>query len=84
MDTMIRTGIEQCPKTLGLQNVVCDIRKSCMDRLAIREDFLHACIVNNAGSEIMNKIRLEQYNVYKSVLYFSAKKFRTRKTHRNF
>lgn len=57
MDTMIRTGIEQCPKTLGLQNVVCDIRKSCLDRLAIPEEFLHACILNNAGSEIMNKIR---------------------------
>ncbi|KAJ6641624.1 F-actin-uncapping protein LRRC16A [Pseudolycoriella hygida] len=56
MDTMIRTGVEQCPKTLGIQNVVNDLRKSCNDRLNIPEEFLHTCILNNAGSEIMNKI----------------------------
>lgn len=57
METMLRTGIEQCPKTLGIQNVITDLRKSCVDRLAIPDDFLHTCILNNAGSEIMNKIR---------------------------
>ena len=57
METMIRTGVEQCPKTFGVPNVVNDLRKSCTDRLIIPEDFLQTCILNNAGSEIMNKIR---------------------------
>lgn len=57
METMIRTGVEQCPKTLGNQTVVNDLRKNCHDRLHISEEFLHACILNNAGSEIMTKIR---------------------------
>lgn len=59
METMLRTGVEQCPKTLGLQNVVIDLRKSCLERLNISEDFVNASVLNNAGSEIMNKIRYE-------------------------
>lgn len=57
METMLRTGVEKCPKTLGNQSVVTDLRKNCHERLHISEEFLHTCILNNAGSEIMNKIR---------------------------
>lgn len=57
METMIRTGVEQCPKTLGNYSVVNDLRKNCHERLIISDEFLHTCILNNAGSEIMNKIR---------------------------
>lgn len=57
METMIRTGVEQCPKTLGNHTVVNDLRKNCHERLNISDEFLHTCILNNAGSEIMNKIR---------------------------
>lgn len=57
LETMLRTGVEQCPKTLGNQTVITDLRKNCQDRLNISDDFLHTCILNNAGSEIMNKIR---------------------------
>lgn len=57
LETMLRTGIEQCPKTLGNQTVLTDLRKNCQDRLNISDDFLHTCILNNAGSEIMNKVR---------------------------
>lgn len=56
METMIRTGIEQCPKTLGNQNVIQDLRKVLSERLVISEEFLQTCLLNNAGSEIMNKI----------------------------
>lgn len=63
LETMLRTGIEQCPKTLGNHSVVSDLRKTCHDRLNISEDFLHNCILNNAGSEIMNKIRYE-YKIF--------------------
>lgn len=58
METMLRTGVEQCPKTLGNQNVINDLRKNCQERLHITDELLHACIMNNAGGEIMNKIRL--------------------------
>lgn len=53
----MRTGLEQCPKALGTQNVVSELRKVCNERLVLPEDFLSECIVNSAGSEIMNKIR---------------------------
>lgn len=57
METMLKTGIEQCPKTLGSQTVISELRKSCEERLHISDDFLQNCIVNCAGGEIMNKIR---------------------------
>lgn len=57
METMLRTGLEQCPKTLGTQNVVSELRKVCNERLVLPEEFPASCIVNSAGGEIMNKIR---------------------------
>ncbi|XP_075169303.1 capping protein regulator and myosin 1 linker 1 leucine rich repeat protein isoform X3 [Haematobia irritans] len=56
LETMIRTGVEQCPKTLGNQVVIQDLRKMLSERLVIPEGFLQACLLNNAGSEIMNKV----------------------------
>ncbi|CRK88349.1 CLUMA_CG002127, isoform A [Clunio marinus] len=56
METMLKTGVEQCPKTLGNQTVISDLRKTCEERLIISDDFLQACIVNCAGGEVMNKI----------------------------
>ncbi|XP_026842617.1 F-actin-uncapping protein LRRC16A isoform X3 [Drosophila persimilis] len=56
LETMIRTGIEQCPKTLGNQIVIQDLRKALAERLVVPEDFLQQCLLNNAGSEIMNKV----------------------------
>ncbi|TMW54553.1 hypothetical protein DOY81_000347 [Sarcophaga bullata] len=55
LETMIRTGVEQCPKTLGNQVVIQDLRKVLGERLTVPEDFLQNCLLNNAGSEIMNK-----------------------------
>lgn len=57
METMLRTGVDQCPKSLGNQNVINELRKNCLERLNVSEEFLTSCIVNSAGSEIMNKIR---------------------------
>lgn len=57
LETMLRTAVEQCPKTLGSQMVVQDLRKALSERLQIPEDFLQSCLLNNAGSEIMNKVR---------------------------
>lgn len=57
LETMLRTGVEQCPKTLGNSTVIADLRKNCQDRLSISDEFLHTCLLNNAGSEIMNRVR---------------------------
>uniref|UniRef100_A0A6B2ED94 Putative myosin-i-binding protein n=1 Tax=Phlebotomus kandelakii TaxID=1109342 RepID=A0A6B2ED94_9DIPT len=56
METMLRTGVDQCPKSLGNQSVINELRKNCLERLNVSEEFLTSCIVNSAGSEIMNKI----------------------------
>ncbi|XP_021699947.1 F-actin-uncapping protein LRRC16A isoform X3 [Aedes aegypti] len=61
METMLRTGIEQCPITLGNQMVITELRKGCEEKFVISEEFLQNCLVNNAGGEIMNRIsELEQ------------------------
>lgn len=57
VETMIRTGVEQCPKTLGNPSIISELRVSCNDRLNISEEFLQSCIMQTAGSEIMNKIK---------------------------
>ncbi|XP_055602559.1 F-actin-uncapping protein LRRC16A isoform X2 [Uranotaenia lowii] len=56
METMLQTGIEQCPKTLGNQTILLELRKGCEERLVISEEFLQNCLVNSAGGEIMNRI----------------------------
>ncbi|XP_062707824.1 F-actin-uncapping protein LRRC16A isoform X2 [Aedes albopictus] len=61
METMLRTGIEQCPITLGNQGMLAELRKGCEEKFVISEEFLQNCLVNNAGSEVMNRIsELEQ------------------------
>lgn len=57
LQTMIQNGMEQCPKTLGNPNVIAKLRKTCIERLTIPAEFYQTCILNNAGSEIMMKIR---------------------------
>lgn len=57
LETMIRTGVEQCPKTLGNPSIISELRTSCNDRLNIPEEFLQTCVIQTAGSEIINKIK---------------------------
>lgn len=57
LDGMLRTGIEQCPKALDNQLVMDDLRKMLKERLSISQDFLKSCLLNNAGTEIVNRIR---------------------------
>lgn len=57
METMLKTGVEQCPKTLGNQSVINELRKNCEERLQISDDFLANCVINCACGEIMNKVR---------------------------
>lgn len=59
MNTMLQTGIDHCPKTLGNSTVINDLRKTCLERLVFPEDFIQNCMFNSAGSEIMNKIRYD-------------------------
>ncbi|XP_053687706.1 F-actin-uncapping protein LRRC16A isoform X3 [Sabethes cyaneus] len=56
METMLRTGMEQCPKTLGSPVVITELRRGCEERLVISEEFLQNCLVHSAGSEIINQI----------------------------
>lgn len=57
LDSMLRTGIEQCPKALDNQIVMDDLRKMLKERLSIPQEFLKMCLLNNAGSEIINRIK---------------------------
>lgn len=57
MESMLQSGVEQCPQTLGLQSVLIDLRQKCRERLTISDEFLKSCLIQNAGSEVMNKLR---------------------------
>lgn len=57
MENMIRTGVEQCPKSLGNPTIISELRSTCTERYqTIADDFLQLCVMQTAGSEIMNKI----------------------------
>ncbi|XP_038121444.1 F-actin-uncapping protein LRRC16A isoform X2 [Culex quinquefasciatus] len=53
METMLRTGVDQCPLTLANQIVLAELRKSCEEKLKISEDFLQNSLSNNSSGEIM-------------------------------
>lgn len=57
MDTLLKTGVDQCPKILGNQIAITELRKNCQDRVYVSNELIHRCIVNRAGAEITNKIR---------------------------
>lgn len=57
METMLRTGVDQCPLTLANQIVLAELRKSCEEKLKISEDFLQNSLSNNSSGEIMFGVR---------------------------
>lgn len=54
---MLRTGVEQCPKTLGNSTVIAELRKACEERLVITDEFIKQSVSSGNGGEIMNKIK---------------------------
>ncbi|XP_063699418.1 F-actin-uncapping protein LRRC16A isoform X2 [Culicoides brevitarsis] len=67
LETMIRTGVEQCPKTLGNPTTIAELRTSCNDRLNISDEFLQACVIQTAGSEIINKVNEIEQNMASTI-----------------
>uniref|UniRef100_A0A336K1P9 CSON012992 protein n=1 Tax=Culicoides sonorensis TaxID=179676 RepID=A0A336K1P9_CULSO len=67
LETMIRTGVEQCPKTLGNPSIISELRSSCNDRLTVSEEFLQSCLIQTAGSEIINKINEIEQNMASTI-----------------
>lgn len=64
MENMIRTGVEQCPKTLGNPTIISELRSTCAERcITVSEEFLQLCVMQTAGSEIMNKISEIEQNL---------------------
>lgn len=49
---------DQCPHVLADDRVQAEIRKMCHEKNFLAPEFIHTCIVEQAGADIMNKVKL--------------------------
>jgi hypothetical protein len=49
---------DQCPHVLADDRVQGEIKKMCREKNFLAPEFIHTCIVEQAGADIMNKVKL--------------------------
>lgn len=49
---------DQCSHVLADDRVQAEIRKMCQEKNFLAPEFIHTCIVEQAGADIMNKFKL--------------------------
>lgn len=54
---MMKCAHEQCPNVLTDEHVQCEIRKTCREKSYISLEFVQSCILEQAGTDIMNKVK---------------------------
>ena len=58
LESMMKCAEDQCPHVLADDRVQGEIRKMCREKNFLAPEFIHTCIVEQAGADIMNKFRL--------------------------
>jgi len=58
LESMMKCAEDQCPHVLADDRVQGQIRKMCREKNFLAPEFIHTCIVEQAGADIMNKFRL--------------------------
>ena len=58
LESMMKCAEDQCPHVLADDRVQGEIRKMCHEKNFLAPEFIHTCIVEQAGADIMNKFRL--------------------------
>ncbi|XP_075224401.1 capping protein regulator and myosin 1 linker 1 leucine rich repeat protein [Lycorma delicatula] len=56
VENMIKCAEEQCPTVFSEDRVQDEVRKMCREKSNLEHDFVQSCIVEQAGTNIMNKI----------------------------
>jgi hypothetical protein len=57
---MVKCAEAQCPSVLGDAQVSNELRKSCEKKCSFSNEIVHSAIVDQAGTDIINKIRSVQ------------------------
>jgi len=57
LESMMKCAEDQCPHVLADDRVQGEIRKMCREKNFLAPEFIHTCIVEQAGADIMNKFR---------------------------
>lgn len=58
LEGMMKCAEDQCPHVLADDRVQDEIRKMCHEKNFLAPEFIHTCIVEQAGADIMNKFKL--------------------------
>lgn len=54
---MLKCAGDDCPQVLTSGRVAEDIRKVCRDKSFVPADFVETCILEQAGTEVMNRVK---------------------------
>jgi hypothetical protein len=58
LESMMKCAEDQCPHVLADDRVQGEIKKMCREKNFLAPEFIHTCIVEQAGADIMNKVKL--------------------------
>ncbi|XP_023724032.1 F-actin-uncapping protein LRRC16A isoform X2 [Cryptotermes secundus] len=56
LESMIKCAEDQCPHVLADDRVQGEIKKMCREKNFLAPEFIHTCIVEQTGADIMNKV----------------------------
>lgn len=54
---MLKCVEEECPHIVSYDDVTNDIRKACGEKIYLPSEFVESCIMDQAGTDIMNKTK---------------------------
>ncbi|XP_069691795.1 F-actin-uncapping protein LRRC16A isoform X3 [Periplaneta americana] len=56
LESMMKCAEDQCPHVLADDRVQSEIRKMCREKNFLPSEFVHTCVTEQAGADIMNKV----------------------------
>ncbi|KAL0270608.1 UNVERIFIED_CONTAM: hypothetical protein PYX00_007960 [Menopon gallinae] len=56
LESMLKCLEEECPHVLSYEHVADDIRKACREKSSISQEFVESCIMDQAGTDIINRV----------------------------
>lgn len=59
LESMLKCVEDECPHIVSCEDVKSDIRKTCHDKIYLPLEFVETCIMDQAGTDIMNKTKYD-------------------------
>ena len=57
MNNVLELTEEKCPTLMGYERLKKEIKEGCVDKSTIPVDFVRHCIMDMAGTDIINKLK---------------------------